>query len=315
LLSELPFVMKALVTGGAGFIGSHLVDFLLSQNCEVVVLDNLATGKREQVPAEVSFFHGDAGDPELLAKALPGCDAVFHLAAVSSVQDSLDRPLQVHHTNLTATLELLGGCVRHKVQRFVFSSSAAIYGDTGGEAAREDMIPRPLSLYAVQKLASEHYCSVYHRLHGLETVCLRYFNVYGSRQKSDSPYSGVIAKFIASAREGRVSTIFDDGGQTRDFCHVKDVACANYLAATQPSGSVAGESFNIGTGKCVSINQLASIINSAFGHTNLDPIYAPARAAEIRQSVAEIGKSSRWLNWQPTITLDQYSIAHCIQNS
>jgi len=219
--------MKALVTGGAGFIGSHLVDLLLAKGSEVVVIDSLVTGQRSQVPQEAIFIKGDVADPQLLAEALPGCDAVFHLAAVSSVQDSLDRPIEVHNTNLTASLALLEASVRHQVSRFVFSSSAAIYGDTGGAPAREDMAPKPMSHYAVQKLASEHYCRVYHRLHGLETVCLRYFNVYGPRQRADSSYSGVIAKFIDAARAEKPITIFGDGEQTRDFCHVKDVAVAN----------------------------------------------------------------------------------------
>ena len=283
--------MKALVTGGAGFIGSHLVDLLLAKGCEVVVVDNLATGRRSQVPEKAIFLQGDVGNSQLLAKALPGCDVVFHLAAVSSVQDSLDRPIEVHNTNLTATLALLEASVGHKVRRFVFSSSAAAYGDTGGEPAREDMTPKPMSHYAVQKLASEHYCQVYNRLHGLETVCLRYFNVYGPRQRADSPYSGVIAKFINAALAGSAITIFGEGNQTRDFCHVTDVAVANYLAATCSASGVVGESFNVGTGRSTSVNELARLVSSAFGGQALHPEYVPARAAEIRHSLADTSKS------------------------
>lgn len=289
--------MKALVTGGAGFIGSHLVDLLLSKDCEVVVIDNLATGRRSQVPEKAVFLQGDVSDTELLAEALLGCDVVFHLAAVSSVQDSLDRPIEVHNTNLTATLALLEASVRHKVRHFVFSSSAAVYGDTGGEPAREDMTPKPMSHYAVQKLASEHYCQVYHRLHGLETVCLRYFNVYGPRQRADSPYSGVIGKFIDAVRAGQPITIYGDGEQTRDFCHVKDVASANFLAATQDSAMVAGKVFNVGTGRSSSVNDLARLITVFFG-TNAGSItHQPARAAEIRYSqvhAALVRQSFRW---------------------
>jgi UDP-glucose 4-epimerase len=296
--------MKALVTGGAGFIGSHLVDLLLAKGCEVVVVDSLATGRRSQVPQEAVFIQGYVGDPQLLAQALPGCDVVFHLAAVSSVQDSLDRPIEVHNTNLTATLALLEASVRHKVPRFVFSSSAAVYGDTGGEPAREDMTPKPMSHYAVQKLASEHYCRVYHRLHGLETVCLRYFNVYGPRQRADSPYSGVIAKFIDAARAGKPITVFGDGDQTRDFCHVKDVAAANHLAATQDPDKVAGRVFNVGTGVSTSVNDLACLVAAAFGTTEIPIEHQPARAAEIRYSQAVVETARKQLEWRHSASLN-----------
>jgi UDP-glucose 4-epimerase len=306
--------MKALVTGGAGFIGSHLVDLLLAKGCEVVVVDSLATGRRSQVPQEAVFIQDDVGDPRLLAQALPGCDVVFHLAAVSSVQDSLDRPIEVHSTNLTATLALLEASVQHKVARFVFSSSAAVYGDTGGEPAREDMTPKPMSHYAVQKLASEQYCHVYHRLHGLETVCLRYFNVYGPRQRADSPYSGVIAKFIEAARAGRPITIFGDGEQTRDFCHVKDVALANYLAAIQNPGQVADRVFNVGTGTSTSVNELARLVGGVFGNGAVSIVHQPARAAEIRHSLAFNEEARTRLHWQPASTLGETisSVSHAV---
>lgn len=304
--------MKALVTGGAGFIGSHLVDLLLSKGCEVVVIDNLATGRRSQVPEKAVFLQGDVSDAELLAKALPGCDVVFHLAAVSSVQDSLDRPIEVHNTNLTATLALLEAAVCHKVPRFVFSSSAAVYGDTGGEPAREDMIPKPMSHYAVQKLASEHYCQVYHRLHGLETVCLRYFNVFGPRQRADSPYSGVIAKFIGAARAGQPITIFGDGEQTRDFCHVKDVALANFLAAAQDVANIAGKVFNVGTGRSISVNCVARLVSDAFPLGRIPIARLESRCGEIRYSQAVIDKIRRQIGWKNSVYLEQSSLAACV---
>ena len=250
------------------------------------------------------FLEGDARNSDLLAQALPGCDVVFHLAAVSSVQDSLDRPIEVHNTNLTATLALLEASVRHKVPRFVFSSSAAVYGDTGGEPAREDMIPKPISHYAVQKLASEHYCQVYHHLHGLETVCLRYFNVYGPRQRADSPYSGVIAKFIEAARAGQPITIFGDGEQTRDFCHAKDVALANLLAATQDAAKVAGDVFNVGTGSPTSVNALAQLVAGVFGESVVPLVHQAARSAEIRYSQAQATLARQYLQWSPSIHLE-----------
>ena len=286
------------MTGGAGFIGSHLVHALSGQGWEVVVLDNLSTGLRANLPSDCAMFEGEAGDDALLGRLLPGCDAIFHLAAVSSVQDSIDRPLNVHDSNLTATLSLLEAAAHHRVPRFVFSSSAAVYGDTGGHPARENMIPQPLSHYAVQKLASEHYCSVYHHLRGVETVCLRYFNIFGPRQRADSPYSGVIAKFIDAAQANRPLVIFGDGGQTRDFCHVSNVVAANILAATSESEKVAGGIFNIGVGSSVSVTQLAEAI-SAHCKGCPPPEHRAARPGEITFSQADISLSSQKLGYAP----------------
>lgn len=295
--------MKALITGGAGFIGSHLAQALLAQSWDVVVVDNLATGLQEHVPENAQLLVGDVGDGEFVARALRGCEVVFHLAAVSSVQDSLSRPLEVHNTNLTSTLTLLEATVRMGSKRFVFSSSAAVYGDTKGHPAREDIKPNPLSHYAVQKLASEHYCAVYHKLHNLETVCLRYFNVYGPRQRADSPYSGVIAKFADAARHKQPVVIFGDGGQTRDFVHVSDVVAANLAAATAPSEAVAGRVFNIGSGRSVSIDELAQAVAKVF------PGGPPAehraeRRGEIRFSKADISQANQFLGYSPAMEFE-----------
>ncbi|MBJ7258055.1 MAG: NAD-dependent epimerase/dehydratase family protein [Chthoniobacterales bacterium] len=296
--------MKALVTGGAGFIGSHVADALLAAGWKVVILDNLATGSEANIPDGADFLRGDVGDAGLLAPILPGCQAVFHLAAVSSVQDSLARPVKVHETNLTATLSLLEETVRHQVPRFIFSSSAAVYGDTGGQPAREDMKPCPLSHYAVQKLACEHYCSVYHRLHGLETVCLRYFNVFGPRQRADSPYSGVIAKFLDAAKAGRPVTIFGDGGQTRDFCHVSDVVAANLTAATAPATRAAGRVFNIGSGTSRSVNQIAAAVQACFP-ASAAPEQSAGRSGEVRTSCADISQAAAGLNFHPNVGFEE----------
>jgi UDP-glucose 4-epimerase len=296
-------LMKALVTGGAGFIGSHLVEGLMAEGWQVVVLDNLATGFAENIPAGATFIQGAASDRILLDQALPGCDAIFHLAAVSSVQDSLDRPIAVHDVNLTATLVLLESAVQHGVKRFVFSSSAAIYGDTGGEPAREEMKPNPLSHYAVQKLASEYYCGVYHRLHGLETVCLRYFNIFGPRQRGDSPYSGVIAKFLEAARQGKPALIFGDGGQTRDFCPVANVVAANMAAATRVGEGVAGGIFNVGSGHSISVLELAkSIVGQYPAMGKME--HREGRNTEIRHSRANISKAKDILGYQPKVPFE-----------
>jgi UDP-glucose 4-epimerase len=279
--------MRALVTGGAGFIGSHLTDALVSNGCETFVIDDLSTGLTANLSSSCTLIEADAGANGVLDEVLQGSDALFHLAAVSSVQDALQRPLAVHEVNLTMTLKLLEAAVRHKVKRFIFSSSAAIYGDTEGRPAKENMLPHPLSHYAVQKLACEHYCQAYGRLHGLETVCLRYFNVYGPRQRPDSPYSGVISRFVDAASNGKSITIFGDGTQTRDFVNVSDVARANLMAATSPSDKVAGQVFNVGTGTSTTVNDLASAVIQHFG-ANTDIIHQEARLGEIKHSRADV---------------------------
>ena len=289
---------RSLVTGGAGFIGSHLVEALIRLGGEVVVVDNLATGRRENLPSSAQLIVGDVGNNDVIDCAIAGCDCVFHLAAVSSVQDSLDRPMSVHEANLTASLRVLEAAVRHGAKRFVFSSSAAVYGDTGASAAREAMTPAPLSHYAVQKLASENYCKIYHSLHGLETVALRYFNIFGPRQRADSPYSGVMARFVDAMKNGRDVTIYGTGDQMRDFCHVDNVVAANIGAATQSSRIVAGRVFNIGTGASVSIRSLAEKLRNILGSSG-GIILSDPRRGEIAISKSDISEARNRLNYEP----------------
>lgn len=290
--------MKYLVTGGAGFIGSHLVEALLAQGSEVIVLDNLSTGIKKNVPDKARLVVGHAGDPALLDELLPGCAGIFHLAAVSSVQASLDRPIEVHEDNLTATLALLEAARRHHVPRFVFSSSAAVYGDTQGNVAKESMTPNSLSHYAVQKLAGEYYCQVYAKVYGLETVCLRYFNIFGPRQRADSPYSGAIAKFLDAARAERAPTVFGDGSQTRDFCPVANVVAANIAAMTKSATDVSGCVFNIGTGNSISIREVVEVIRRIFPRTP-EPQFLPARSGEVPHSRADVSLARETLGYQP----------------
>jgi UDP-glucose 4-epimerase len=220
------------------------------------------------------------------------------------VQDSLNRPLDVHAANLTATLALLEASAKQSVKRFIFSSSASIYGDTLGNPAEENFKPDPLSHYAVQKLASENYCAVYDRLHGIETVCLRYFNVYGPRQRADSPYSGVIAKFTTAARNGMPLKIYGDGLQTRDFVHVNDVAYANLLSAKLPSRALSSRVFNVGSGKSISVKDLAlEILKNFSGSAQIE--YHQAQAAQIRFSESNISLAKKVLNYQPLIDLPE----------
>jgi UDP-glucose 4-epimerase len=296
--------MKYLVTGGAGFIGSHVVAALHERGAEAVVLDNFSTGLERNITDGAAVTNGHAGDSDLLDELLPGCVGIFHLAAVSSVQASLDQPDTVHEDNLTATLALLEAARKHGVKRFVFSSSAAIYGDTNGEQAHEAMKPNPLSHYAVQKLASEYYCQVYARVYGLETVCLRYFNIFGPRQRADSPYSGAIARFLDAAREGRPAMIFGDGSQTRDFCPVANVAAANVAAATRPAEDVAGGNFNIGTGNSVSIREVVDTIREIFPDMP-EPQHSPARAGEVPHSRADVSRARDKLGYTPSKTFKE----------
>ena len=299
--------MRALITGGAGFIGSHLAEGLLSSGWDAVVLDDLSTGLEENVPHGVELVVGNAMDSAILDTLVPRCDAIFHLAAVSSVQESLDKPLGVHDINLTMTLGLLEAAVRHKVKRFVFSSSAAVYGDTAGRPAREDMTLRPLSHYAVQKLASEHYCGVYRRLYGLNAICLRYFNIFGPRQRADSTYSGVIARFIDKAKKGQPITIYGDGSQIRDFCPVGNVVSANIAAATVSETSAGLGIFNIGTGRSISLANLAATISSACP-VPLEVVFGPARLGEIHTSIADIESARQGIGFEPI-----HSFEHAIQ--
>lgn len=301
--------MKALVTGGAGFIGSHLAERLFGEGWSVVVIDDLSNGFERNVPSGAELVRAPAGNSDVLDNTLPGCDAVFHLAAVSSVVDSIERPLAVHDVNLTTTLALLESAAKHGVKRFVFSSSASVYGETHGEAAREDMAPAPLSHYAVQKLASEYYCGVYQRLRGLQTVCLRYFNVFGPRQRDDSPYTGVITKFLTAAREGKSITIFGDGSQSRDFVHVDDVVSANIAAATADPARVSGGVFNIGSGTSTTVSDLAAAIAKVYPSAG-NPVHAPARAGEILHSRADITRARTALAFEPRRCLGDFLSAY-----
>jgi nucleoside-diphosphate-sugar epimerase len=277
--------MTAVVTGGAGFIGSHLAEELMRQGWNVTIVDNFCTGSAANIPSGAKLLTGDACEPSVLKEAMAQADTVFHLAAVSSVLHAVERPLDVHRVNLTMTLAMLEAACAFRIRRFIFASSAAIYGDINSDIAREDLAPQPLSHYAVQKLACEHYCHVYRRIHELETVCLRYFNVYGTRQRSDSTYSGVISRFLDACQQGRATTVVGDGSQTRDFVHSSDVVRANMLAATAPAEAVAGRVFNVGTGKSVSINGVAHLMRGIFSGLPA-PTYTDARAGEIRHSCA-----------------------------
>ena len=295
--------IQALVTGGAGFIGSHLVESLLENNVHVKVIDNLSSGKPanlEKVRERIDFIEGDIRNRELVEKAAQGCDYIFHLAAVVSVTVTVADPFGSAQVNEMGTITVLEAARKCKARRVILSSSSAVYGDDPQLPKDESLQPCPKSPYAVQKLVNEHYAALYNELYGLETVCLRYFNVYGPRQDPSSPYSGVISIFMKQAVNQKPPLIYGDGKQTRDFVHVSDVVMANRLAARHPSAS--GNVFNIGTGRRISINELWEIVAGTAG-VNLKPEYRPARRGDIRHSVADISKSVKTIGYRPQVDL------------
>ncbi|MFQ5710348.1 MAG: SDR family NAD(P)-dependent oxidoreductase [Candidatus Geothermarchaeales archaeon] len=296
---------KILVTGGAGFIGSHIVDRLMQEGFEVVVLDSLFAGKMENVRRHLKkknfrLIKEDIRYPRVVKAALKGVDAVFNEAALLGVDFSLKNPLVTEEINVMGTLSMLQGCVKAGVKRFIHASSTAVYGEPESTPIREDHPLRPISPYGASKLAAEHYCGIFHAAFGLETVILRYFNVYGSRQKSEQ-YSGAISSFTDKIIKGEPPVIFGDGEQTRDFIHVEDVVEANMRALE--SEKAVGEVFNVATGKPTTINKLADTLLKLCGRRNLEPIYVEPRPGDIRRSYADTSKSEDVLAFKAKIGL------------
>jgi len=294
--------MKVLLTGGAGFIGSHLAEALCRAGARVTVLDNLSLGNQRNLAwkkpgDQLDFVQGDVADDRLVHDLIQGCDWVFHEAALPSVPLSVAKPLESNRDNLEITLRCLIAARDAKVRRFVFASSSAIYGDDPTPAKHEALPPDPLSPYALQKYASEKYLQLFHRLYGLPTVSLRYFNVFGPRQAFDSPYSGVIARFCTTVLEQKPPTIFGDGLQARDFIFVANVAAANILAAQAPEERVAGKVYNVGGGQSINLLQLAAELNRLTGQ-NLVPKHEPPRAGDVRNSLADITAAQRDLGYE-----------------
>jgi UDP-glucose 4-epimerase len=302
----MPFPYKqALVTGGAGFIGSHLTEALLEAGCRVVVLDDLSSGRRENLKAmenRIRFLEGDVRDFEAVDAAAQDCGAVFHLAAVVSVPRTVEEPLFSAMVNDIGTLHVLEAARRQRIAGLVFASSSAAYGDDPRQPKHEALIPEPLSPYAVQKIAGEHYAGVYGRLFGIKTTSLRFFNVYGPRQDPGSPYSGVISIFMDRACRDRAPTIYGDGNQSRDFIYVQDVVRACMDAAAFPN--TGGMTFNVGTGRSTTINELWKIIGKLSGCRRL-PEYAQSRAGDILHSLAKIERLRTVTGFVPRVTLEE----------
>jgi UDP-glucose 4-epimerase len=293
-----------LVTGGAGFIGSHLVEALLAQGQQVRVLDNLSTGRRANLAGvvdQIQFIEGTIEDQATVARAVAGVEVIFHLAAIVSVPHSMAEPTQTEQVNTLGTLNLLQAARAAGVRRLVLSSTCAVYGDEPTLPKTETIRSQPKSPYAVSKLAAEYYCQIFWEAFGLETVILRYFNVFGSRQDPSSAYSGVISIFVEKLSQGVVPTIFGDGQQTRDFVFVEDVVRANLLAATV--AQAAGHTLNIGTGYPISIRQLYEALRQIF-ECEVAPTFGPARCGDVLHSYADPSQAKAILGWKAQVTLE-----------
>ncbi len=308
-LVEHPYPLKegkmarVLVTGGAGFIGSHIVTALVQRGDRVTVLDNLSTGFEHNlahVREDIELLVGDVSDASMVARAMQGVELVFHQAALASVPLSIEKPLATHEACVTGTLNILHQAARLGVRRVVYAASSSAYGDRPFAAKRETDLPQVLSPYAAAKLAGELYCQAFYHSFGLETVGLRYFNVFGSRQDPASPYSAVIPLFVTAILAGRPPTIFGDGQQSRDFIYVDNVVHGNLLAAEVPEA--AGEIFNMGQGRQTSLLDLLAMLQRLLGR-EVQPRFAPPRPGDVRESMADISHARRVLGFEPQVDL------------
>ena len=299
--------MRVLVTGGAGFIGSHLVDALIAGGHSVTVLDNFSNGKKENIKLHANdrdfkIIRGDIKDIAALKKALRGADAVAHLAAMISVPLSVKNPKLAHEVNVEGTLSVLKASHDAGVKRLVHASSCAVYGEASKLPIKEDAPPKPLSPYAMSKLDAEESCRAFYETGGFPAISLRYFNVYGPRQ-SGGDYAGVMLKFMGRLQNNQPPVIYGDGSQTRDFVYVGDVVDATMLALERPD--IGGEVINVGTMKRTSIDDLCGMFMKLSGKTDLKPIYEPARTGDIKHSQADISKAKRLLGFKPKVSIER----------
>src|SRR5436190_1271251 len=296
-----------LITGVAGFIGSALARAVLAQGDHVRGIDNLSTGRREnltEILPRIDFQQADLLDLPALYDACRGVDYVLHQAAVPSVPKSVLDPLGSNRANLDSTVNLLMAARDGKVKRVVYAASSSAYGDTPTLPKQEDMTPNPISPYAVAKLASEQYMISFYRCYGLETVCLRYFNIFGPRQDPSSPYSGVLAKFITQMLHGEQPTIHGDGEQSRDFTYIDNAVDANLLACTAPPQKAAGQMFNVATGRRVTLNETFHLLQGLTSYKG-KPKYGPERGGDIKHSLADISKAEAGLGYKPKVDFEE----------
>jgi nucleoside-diphosphate-sugar epimerase len=294
--------MKTLVTGGAGFIGSHLVDALVSGGNEVVVLDDLNTGYRDNVNAAAEFIEGSITDEAVVRTAVRDCEIVFHQAAHKAILRSVEQPLPTDFANTHGTLTVLKCALDEKVRRVVHASSSSVYGGATRVPTREDEPLLPRSPYAVTKLSAEHYCRVFSELYGLETVALRYFNVFGPRQRPDATYAAVIPLFIEALMQGTSPIVHGDGHQSRDFTYVSDVVEANIAAARAPSERCSGKVYNIAGGACWSLLELLAVLADLL-HVSPQPVFGPSRPGDVRVSQADVTAAATDLDFRCVVDL------------
>src|SRR6266581_2281956 len=286
----------ALVTGGAGFIGSHIAAALVGQGARVRIIDDLSTGHREnigEIGGEVDFVQASLCDGKKLVSALENVELVFHEAAIPSVPRSVEKPVETHEASVNATFSLLLAARERRVRRVIYAASSSAYGDQPQSPKREDMRPDPLSPYAVAKLVGEYYCQVFNRVYGLETVSLRYFNVFGPRQDPSSQYAGVISRFISALLSDERPVIYGDGEQSRDFTYIDNVVAANLKAAETTKGI--GQIINIANGERVTLNQLLGQLKELTGRNNVEADYQKFRRGDVRDSLADITRAREFL--------------------
>jgi nucleoside-diphosphate-sugar epimerase len=297
-------VSLCLVTGGAGFIGSSLARALIARGDRVRVIDNFSSGKRENladIAGQIELVEGDILDDAALGRAVEGAELIFHHAAIPSVPKSMAEPIENHAANATGTIRVLEQARRARVRRVVYAASSAAYGEDPVLPKIETMPPAPISPYGGSKLAGEQYMQIYARAYGLETVCLRYFNVFGPRQDPQSEYAAVIPKFITVALAGKQPRIFGDGSQSRDFCYIDNVIEANFKAASADARQVSGGVFNIACGQATDLNQVVALIGDFLGR-KIAPIHEPERAGDIKHSWADIGAARARLGYTAAVS-------------
>lgn len=294
---------KYLVTGGAGFIGSNLVRFLLDEGQEVVVLDNLATGKREnlaEVADRIAFIEGDIRDRPTVDRAVGGCAAIFHQAALGSVPRSVRDPQTSHDVNVNGTVCVLESARAAGIRRVVFAASSSAYGDQETSPKHEGLVPRPISPYAASKAAGEAYMQGYAAAFGLETVSLRYFNVFGPRQDPQGPYAAVIPAWVSRILKGQRPVVFGDGEQSRDFCYIENACRANWLAARAPAEACDGRPINIACGRRTTLNEILAQLQELLG-VPVEPVYEAPRAGDVRHSLADVSRARRQIGYEPSV--------------
>ena len=297
---------RALVTGGAGFIGSNLANELIRQGAKVRIIDNFVTGNRhnlEEIAGDFDFIEGDLNDDAALKPAIADVDVVFHEAALPSVPRSVDNPRETHQACVNATFNLLVNAKESGVRRVVYAASSSAYGDQPTLPKMETMAPDPLSPYAAAKLMGEYYCRVFNRVYGIETLSLRYFNVFGPRQDPSSTYSGVISRFIDALMKGTTPVIYGDGEQTRDFTYIENVVDANIRAAQTSSGI--GNVMNVANGEKVSLNQLLETLKTITGKPEVTAEYLPERKGDVKHSQADNARAVEWLGYTKLVDLDE----------